>query len=130
MTSGSRLLDSSILAAYFRKDRTVRERLASHSSLLISVTTIGEMLYGAARSAKPDDEEQRVVQFAAGCAVIPVDLMTAAYYAKIKAGLAAKGKPIPENDIWIAASAMQHGLTLAARDEHFSLIDGLDFECW
>ncbi|HEY4572503.1 MAG TPA: PIN domain-containing protein [Thermoanaerobaculia bacterium] len=41
-----------------------------------------------------------------------------------------KGRPIPENDIWIAASARQHGLTLATRDGHFDDVDGLITETW
>jgi len=41
-----------------------------------------------------------------------------------------KGRPIPENDIWIAAVALQHGLPLATRDDHFNEVDGLRVENW
>ncbi|MBN1284239.1 MAG: PIN domain-containing protein [Anaerolineae bacterium] len=49
---------------------------------------------------------------------------------EIKNELQAKGRPIPENDIWIAAIAKQHDLTLATRDAHFGAVDGLQTETW
>ncbi|TDA70360.1 MAG: type II toxin-antitoxin system VapC family toxin [Clostridia bacterium] len=56
--------------------------------------------------------------------------MTAYYYGQVKAQLKVKGHPIPENDIWIAAAALQHGLTLVSRDTHFKPIEGLSLEAW
>jgi tRNA(fMet)-specific endonuclease VapC len=44
--------------------------------------------------------------------------------------LRVKGQPIPENDIWVAAIALQHRLTLVTRDEHFKQVDGLAVETW
>jgi len=55
---------------------------------------------------------------------------TAQQYGDIKNQLRAKGRPIPENDIWIAAIAMQYQLTLVARDGHFHEVDGLQVEAW
>ena len=54
------------------------------------------------------------------------DFQTAKLYAQIKAKLLAAGKPIPDNDIWIAALARQANLPLAARDEHFEFVEGLE----
>jgi tRNA(fMet)-specific endonuclease VapC len=51
-------------------------------------------------------------------------------YGVIKNALRAKGRPIPENDIWIAAIAMQYHLTLVARDGHFQEVDGLVVGQW
>jgi tRNA(fMet)-specific endonuclease VapC len=56
---------------------------------------------------------------------MPCDAATAREYGRIKEILRAKGKPIPENDIWIAAMAVQHGLTLATRDQHFGEVPNL-----
>jgi len=58
------------------------------------------------------------------------DIETATHYARIKNDLRLKGKPIPENDIWIAALALQHGLILATRDAHFGEVDGLTVVRW
>ncbi|HYX24501.1 MAG TPA: PIN domain-containing protein [Thermoanaerobaculia bacterium] len=48
----------------------------------------------------------------------------------MKTLLRRKGRPIPENDLWIAASARRHGLTLASRDSHFEHVEGLGLEVW
>jgi tRNA(fMet)-specific endonuclease VapC len=59
-----------------------------------------------------------------------IDENTAKFYGSIKAALRKKGKPIPENDIWIAAIAQQYDLILITRDNHFSEIDNLNTELW
>ena len=58
------------------------------------------------------------------------DKQTAARYGSIKTELRKKGKPIPDNDIWIAASALQHSLLLATRDGHFDQVDGIIIAKW
>ncbi len=55
---------------------------------------------------------------------------TALNYGQIKNELRSKGKPIPENDVWIAALAIQHGLTLLSRDPHFQNVSNLVVEAW
>jgi tRNA(fMet)-specific endonuclease VapC len=48
----------------------------------------------------------------------------------LRNGLRAKGRPIPDNDIWIAALGVQHGLTIATRDSHFRELDGVAILIW
>ena len=62
--------------------------------------------------------------------ILNADENTAQFYGSIVASLYKKGKPIPINDVWIAAIALQHGLTLVTRDKHFSEIEGLIIESW
>ena len=62
--------------------------------------------------------------------VLSVDEQTTIEYGNIKVALRKKGKPIPENDILIAAVAQQHGLTLVSRDAHFNEVDTLSLEVW
>ncbi|OQY14885.1 MAG: hypothetical protein B6I32_08525 [Desulfobacterium sp. 4572_20] len=62
--------------------------------------------------------------------ILGCDLQTSREYAKIKNALREKGRPIPENDIWIAAIAVQYNLTLVSRDDHFKRIDRLHTEIW
>lgn len=64
------------------------------------------------------------------CIVLPVDDTTAEYFGQIMASLFKKGKPIPTNDVWIAATAKQHGLSLVSKDAHFALIDDLVSVSW
>jgi tRNA(fMet)-specific endonuclease VapC len=63
-------------------------------------------------------------------AILSSDDHTALFYGEIKAGLKKKGKPVPENDIWISVIALQYDLTLVTRDKHFETIDGLKIERW
>jgi tRNA(fMet)-specific endonuclease VapC len=72
----------------------------------------------------------KIDQFAASVQVLSCDAVTAQVYGEIKDKLRSKGRPIPENDIWIAAAAFQHSLPLVTRDEHFKQIDGLLIEQW
>ena len=60
--------------------------------------------------------------------MLVVDDNTAEFYASAWKKLRDKGRPIPTNDIWVAASAMQHGLALATLDGHFAAIEGLLLE--
>jgi len=57
--------------------------------------------------------------------LVPLEAETAEHYAAVYRQLRAKGKPIPSNDMWIAASARGHGLVLLTRDAHFQEIEGL-----
>lgn len=77
-----------------------------------------------------DSNIARINEFAASSSILICDMKTSHQYGKIKNGLRIKGRPIPENDIWIAAITKQHGLTLISRDDHFKEIDGLSvIEC-
>ena len=88
------------------------------------------MYYGAEKSAHSVANITRLDEFAAASALLSVDGETARQYGRIKNALRAKGRPLPENDIWIAAIAGQHALTLITRDSHFLEIDGLAIEHW
>ena len=72
----------------------------------------------------------QVRELAARNTILSCDEVTGDIYGQIKVQLRTKGRPIPENDIWIAATAMQHGLTLVTRDRHFQEIDGLALATW
>ena len=65
-----------------------------------------------------------------GKLLLDTNIVIAIEYGQIKNNLRAKGRPIPENDIWIAALAKQYGLTLVTRDGHFGEVDGLAIEAW
>lgn len=64
------------------------------------------------------------------CVVIDVDSGTAMKYGEVIAALFKKGKPLPINDVWIAATVLQHGLTLVTRDNHFKEINDLKTVFW
>ena len=64
------------------------------------------------------------------CAAVSVDAATAERYGHFKAERMAAGQIIPHNDLWIAALAKQHDLTLVSRDRHFSQVIGLKWVVW
>jgi tRNA(fMet)-specific endonuclease VapC len=128
--SGRVLLDTNIVIALFAKEAVVEQHLAETEEVFISSIVLGELYYGAQKSARVETNIARVNTFAAGSAVLGCDTATAQYYGAVKNQLRAKGTPIPENDIWIAAIARQYQLTLVTRDEHFRAVDGLMVEQW
>jgi tRNA(fMet)-specific endonuclease VapC len=128
--SGRYLLDTNIVIALFAHDATVVERIADVDEVFVSSIVIGELYYGAQKSGQVQTNTTRVDEFAGGNLVLNCDVETARRYGEIKAELRRQGRPLPENDIWIAAVALQSSLTLASRDEHFGQVDNLNVERW
>jgi tRNA(fMet)-specific endonuclease VapC len=128
--NGSLLLDTNIVIALFAQDGQVQQHLAQAAQVFVPSIVLGELYYGAQKSSRLVANVSRVEQFAARAAVLNCDSETASQYGIIKSVLRTKGRPIPENDIWIAAIAQQHQLTLISRDEHFNEVDGLALDTW
>lgn len=128
--SGRFLLDTNIVIALFQGNISVQEKLAKAEQVFVSSTVIGELYYGAYRSGRVTTNLTRLEDFVASNTVLVCDLVTSQFYGQIKNSLKRKGKPIPDNDIWIAAIALQYKLILVSRDQHFSEIDVLLVETW
>ena len=128
--SGSVLLDTNILIALFASEPVVLARLAAAPEVFVPAVAIGELYYGAVRSSHPETNIARIEAFAKTAVVIGCDVGTARHYGTIKNDLRAKGRPIPENDIWIAAVARQHNLVVVSRDSHFKEVAGMLVEVW
>lgn len=128
--NGRFLLDTNIVIGIFAQDTTVQQHLAEAEAVFISSIVIGELYFGAYKSARVEANLTRLEEFVAINTVLACDLVTAQQYGQIKNLLRAKGQPIPENDIWIAAVAMQYQLTLVSRDQHFDAVDRLLIEIW
>ena len=91
---------------------------------------VGELLFGARKSERVLGNLARIDEFVSNLVVLGCDIETARRYGEIKSALRAKGNPIPENDVWIAAIALQHDLTLVTRDVHFDDIESLNVVRW
>ena len=128
--SGSFLLDTNIVIAILAEDPAVHQRLAAATEIFVPSMVLGELYYGANKSTRVESNLQTVDLFAAANRVLVCDSATAQQYGEIKNLLREKGRPIPENDIWIAATAKQHDLTLVSRDVHFDEVQGLSVERW
>lgn len=123
-------LDTNIVVDLLRKRNEAPHKIHAYNELYLPVTVCGELFFGAAISAKPVESKQDVMIFLAKCKLLDYDLSVAESYAEIRKHLQTKGRPIPENDVWIAATAVAYGLKLITRDQHFSNIDFLDVEFW
>ena len=126
--SGEALLDTNAVIALFSGEPAVVELIAAKTSVFLCVPVIGELRYGALASARVEQNLARLDEFARAITVLPCDTESAVFYSAVKYYLRKKGRPIPENDVWIAAVARQHHLSLISRDVYFQEIDGLDLE--
>lgn len=128
MTNG-KLLDTNAVAALFKQDIVLKTTLGD-VQLLIPAPVVGELYFGAYNSGRVAHNIAQLEQFLAQNEVLVCTSETGNYYGQIKQQLKKKGRPIPENDIWIAAIAVQYGLSLVTRDAHFNVIDNLITESW
>jgi predicted nucleic acid-binding protein len=104
-----------------RGDTAVNEILQTVDAISVNPVVLGELRAGFVRGRLRQKNEARLRQFLASSrvSVVPVDEETAERYAVILDALWNAGTPIPTNDIWIAASAMQYGLAVITTDAHF-----------
>lgn len=130
MTGSNYLIDTNIVSAYLKGDVSVESKMNQPEDVFIPVIVIGELCFGSALSDNNTKYLADINKIKAVYRIILADIDTFTYYGSIKASLRKKGKPIPENDIWIAAIAIQHNLTVATRDKHFAEVDGLLMEEW
>jgi tRNA(fMet)-specific endonuclease VapC len=127
---GELLLDTNIVIGLFADDEIICRRLVEAPNAMLSSIAVGELCYGARKSRQVEENLAKIGQLVAGMVVLACDLETAFVYSLIKNELRAKGHPLPENDIWMAAIARQYGLRLISRDRRFAEIDSLDWEPW
>ena len=128
--SGRYLLDTNVAIQILNQNIDLLAHRNSRLQAFLCLTVVGELLFGAEKSSSPAENRARVQGLIEICPVVPHLLETAECYATIKARLKKKGRPIPENDIWIAAAAIHHGLILSTRDHHFEAVEGLQTEAW
>jgi|SRR6185295_5127587 len=128
--NGRYLLDTNIAIAILEKDLDLEKRRGGEIEAFLNTIVVGELFFGAEKSRRIEENVARVRALTLTCPVLPCDLETARHYGAIKQLLSRKGRPIPENDIWIAASARQHRLTLVTKDGHFGDVEALPIEHW
>ena len=128
--NGRFLLDTNVVIAFLIRDESVIDRLVPGDQIYVSSTIIGELFYGAYNSGKVQENLKRLEGFIRDTVAVPCDTDTARIYGQIKTSLRQQGRPIPDNDIWIASVAKQHALTLVSRDEHFRQVEDLNLDYW
>jgi predicted nucleic acid-binding protein len=121
------LIDTSVYASFKRKETVAIVELRRVEYIGINIMILGEILSGfkGGKRDKQNIEELNLFLDSQRVHLIQIDEETAAFYAEIYWDLRRKGKPVPSNDMWVAASAMKHGLALFTFDEHFNNINVL-----
>ena len=118
------ILDTNALSAFADEDPDILAILAKAEQLAIPVIVLGEYRYGIAVSRNKTGYATWLSALLADCTVLGVNEETTGYYADINFELRRAGRPIPTNDIWIAALCLQHRLSVLSRDRHFDLVPG------
>ena len=118
------ILDTNALSAAADCNAAVEAILAKAEEVAVPVIVLGEYRHGIARSRHRAAYESWLSGLLNDCRVLDVNEPTTHYYAEIAVELKRKGKPIPTNDLWIAALCRQHSLPLLSQDRHFDLVTG------
>jgi len=121
------LIDTNVYSAFKANDPEVLRELQTCEEIHVNATVLGELIAGfkAGSQEARNREELRVFLNSPRVILDDVTGATAEFYAHIYLMLRSKGTPIPANDLWIAASASQHGCALFSLDRHFQAIEGL-----
>ena len=121
------LLDSNAYSAFMRGSYEVRDLIQAAEEVLLSAIVVGEQLFGFRQGAHYERNLAELRSFLERPYVSFVDVgpVTADRYSRIAASLRAKGRPIPTNDVWIAAHVMETGADLVSADAHFEHVDGI-----
>jgi predicted nucleic acid-binding protein len=121
------LLDTNAYSALLRGHDEVADRVRRAEQIVFSTVVAGELLLGFRLGNRLKKNMAQLDAFLDNpyVSLVPVTLTTADRFARIASALRAKGTPIPTNDIWIAAHAMETGAELVSFDAHFGAIEGL-----
>ena len=124
------ILDTNAVSALFVGDRALGAVLGEAARHHLPTVVIGEYRYGLLRSRQRSQLEELLEALIEQSVVLAVDQTTAEVYSRVRYELRVKGRPIPENDIWIAALARQHLQPVVTRDEHFDKVSELQRVGW
>lgn len=119
------IFDTNALSAYADGDPNLLKLIRTAKRHQLPTIVLGEYRFGLLRSRERLARESWLVRLELECDVLDVNRQTAICYAEIREELRSLGRPIPENDIWIAAIAREHQLSILSRDQHFDQVPGL-----
>uniref|UniRef100_B8HUZ8 Ribonuclease VapC n=1 Tax=Cyanothece sp. (strain PCC 7425 / ATCC 29141) TaxID=395961 RepID=B8HUZ8_CYAP4 len=128
--SGEIALDTSVAIRFLNGDVAVTSKVLALPEIVLPTIVVGELLFGAENSAQSIKNLARYTEFISACVVVPLGRETAITYARTRFWLKLKGRPIPMNDVWIAAQCLENGWVLATNDQDFAYVDGLISEQW
>jgi predicted nucleic acid-binding protein len=124
------ILDTNALSAWAEQNPSALRLIEAQPFLCLPVVVLGEFRFGLRGSRKRSVIEPQLDFLEQTVRVLDITRETATVYATVRFELKQRGKPIPENDVWIASLARQHGLSVMSQDLHFDAIPGLKRLSW
>lgn len=125
MTGNSLCLDTNVAISVLNGDSSVVDWLRGFSRLYLPTPVIAELRFGALNSGHAQDNLHRVDALTARIIALDITAATAEVYARLRFALKRQGRPIPQNDLWIAALCVEHNRPLATVDAHFDAVPDL-----
>lgn len=119
------LMDTNVIVRVLNGDRELINELSKISSLCTCTVVLGELMYGAAKSAHVVQNKQNAKSFCSRYPLLGVSNIVAEFYGEIKKDLLSHGNVMSENDMWIAATALANDMTVITQDRHFEHIQNL-----
>ena len=119
------LMDTNVIVRVLNGDRELINELSKISSLCTCTVVLGELMYGAAKSAHVVQNKQNAKSLCSRYPLLGVSNIVAEFYGEIKKDLLSHGNVMPENDMWIAVTALANDMTVITQDKHFEHIQNL-----
>jgi tRNA(fMet)-specific endonuclease VapC len=123
-------LDTNAVSALFEGDEALLELLDGVERFALPVIVVGEYRFGLQRSRHRKQLGAMLDRLVAEADLLVVDDDTTSHYAQVREALRTKGRPLPENDVWIAALCRQHRRRLVSRDRDFEHVESLETVGW
>lgn len=124
------ILDTNALSAAADSDTAIVQILSRADQLAIPVVVLGEYRYGISQSRNRARYTEWLDGLLDDCMVLDVTEATTHHYAIVNIELRRIGRPIPTNDLWIAALGRQYGMAILSRDRHFDLVPDINRLHW
>ena len=124
------ILDTNALSALADGEEGLLAVLRKDLRHHLPVIVLGEYRYGLKRSRERASREQWLDELESYSDLLDITSDSARFYAQIREDLRTLGKPIPENDVWIAALCREHGLAIVSRDSHFDYVPDIKRVPW
>ena len=124
------IVDTNALSAFADGSALAIAALQAASEVSVPVIVLGEFRYGIMHSRRHREYEAWLEEYLPAFRVLEVTVETTVEYALLRSELRHLGRPIPANDVWIAALCRQHGLPLLSRDAHFDHVKRLRRQVW
>ena len=128
--NGKISLDTNIVIRLFKNDTLVTKKLNNFSTFYLPLPVIAELLFTAKNSTRQEENLKIFNKFIDTCNILNITRETANYYSSIRLRLKQKGRPIPENDLWISSICIEKKLPLITGDLHFENVEGLKIIRW